>query len=129
MIALQLRQKSGQSLSSQLAQQLRHGIHSGKIAPSEALPSVRELAGKLTVHPLTIAKAYAALEHEGLVSTVWGRGTFVAPRKGALDRESRLYVKGLVHRFIQETLPLVKDHLELRALIEQGLREHLARVG
>ena len=43
-----------------------------------ALPSVRSLAKELKVSALTVKKAYDALEAEGFVITVHGKGSFVA---------------------------------------------------
>lgn len=42
------------------------------------LPSVRTLAKELRVSALTVKKAYDALEAEGFVITVHGKGSFVA---------------------------------------------------
>lgn len=122
MIALQVQSQKGNSLSAQLVHQLRRGILAGKILSGEKLPSVREVASQLKIHPLTIAKAYAVLENEGLVQTWWGKGTFVVDKgKRAKDR-SGSYVGELVSKFIDETLPLVKDGRELKTIFEEQLR-------
>ena len=42
------------------------------------LPSVRSLAKELKVSALTVKKSYDALEEEGFVITVHGKGSFVA---------------------------------------------------
>jgi len=44
----------------------------------EKLPSVRELALMLEINPNTIQKAYKALEADGYILSVKGKGNFVA---------------------------------------------------
>ena len=48
-----------------------------KIELEEMLPSVRTFAKELKVSALTVKKAYDALEEEGFVVTVHGKGSFV----------------------------------------------------
>jgi GntR family transcriptional regulator len=121
-IALKVDAKKGLSLTAQLAQQLRHGILAGRLKEGERLPSVRELSAQLRIHPLTIAKAYTSLENEGLASTQWGKGTFVARPSGKKGEASGQYLKELVAKFVDETLPLVQSPRELKALIDEQLR-------
>ena len=62
----------------QIRQEFMRLILSGAIAPGEKLPSVRDLAGTLSINPNTIQRAYAELEAEGYVVSVTGKGSFVA---------------------------------------------------
>ena len=62
----------------QLKQECKRLILSGIIAPGEKLPSVRELAGSLSINPNTIQRAYMQLEQEGLIYPVKGKGNFIA---------------------------------------------------
>ena len=59
---------------------LRTLIVSGALAGGEKLPSVRELASQLAINPNTIQRAYRALEQEGYLSSVPGKGSFAAAR-------------------------------------------------
>ena len=72
----------------QIMENLRKLIVSGAIAAEEKLPSVRELATKLAINPNTIQRAYRALENEGYIYTVPGKGSFAAPA-GTLSRQKR----------------------------------------
>lgn len=78
--------------SEQLVAALRRRIDAGSLAPGERLRPVRALAGELDLSPNTVAKAYRALEREGLLVTRGRHGTFVAERLPARtpDRERRL---------------------------------------
>jgi DNA-binding transcriptional regulator YhcF (GntR family) len=62
----------------QLAWKLRGAIASGRLAPGDRLPSVRELAGESGVNVNTARAVYGKLERDGLISTQHGLGTFVA---------------------------------------------------
>lgn len=57
---------------------MRHAIEVGGLGPGEKLPTVRGLAGELTIAPNTIVKAYGELQREGLVESRAGIGTVVA---------------------------------------------------
>lgn len=59
---------------------LRTLIVSGALAGGEKLPSVRELASQLAINPNTIQRAYRALEQEGYLYSVPGKGSFAAAR-------------------------------------------------
>jgi GntR family transcriptional regulator len=54
------------------------------------LPSIRSLARDLRISVITTKRAYDDLEAEGFVSTVPGRGTFVAVKNAELYKEQRL---------------------------------------
>ena len=60
---------------------LRRLMVSGVLREGEKLPSVRALASQLAINPNTIQRAYEALEREGYVYSIGGKGSFVAPRK------------------------------------------------
>lgn len=62
----------------QLVDQARRLIAGGQLAPGDAMPSVRELAHALAVNPMTVSKAYAMLEMEGVLTRRRGLGMTVA---------------------------------------------------
>ena len=73
----------------QLMEQIKTGIIESALAEGEALPSVRKLAGELRISALTVKKAYDKLEEAGFVTTVHGKGTFVAASDKQLALEAR----------------------------------------
>lgn len=89
MISLDYR--DGRPLYQQVKDDLRRMMLTGLLPPDEKLPSVRSLATQLAINPNTIQRAYEALEREGYVYTVSGRGTFAAPQDEVrAERRSKL---------------------------------------
>ena len=66
----------------QVKEGLRRLMVTGIIQEGEKLPSVRSLASSLAINPNTIQRAYEALEAEGYVYSVAGKGSFAAPHAG-----------------------------------------------
>lgn len=77
---LSLNYRDTRPIYEQVKDGLRRLVISGAIAPDDKLPSVRSLASSLAINPNTIQRAYEALEREGYVYTIAGRGTFAAPQ-------------------------------------------------
>lgn len=69
---------SMQPIYDQIQTQIRTEIMQGELAEDVMLPSVRTLAKELRVSALTVKKAYDALEQEGFIVTVHGKGSFVS---------------------------------------------------
>ncbi|MET7456885.1 GntR family transcriptional regulator [Streptomyces sp. NPDC005574] len=60
-----------------IADDLRQQITTGRIQPGERLPSEADLADRYKVSTLTLRSALAALQGEGLVEKIHGKGNFV----------------------------------------------------
>jgi sigma-B regulation protein RsbU (phosphoserine phosphatase) len=52
----------------QLMEQLKDALASGALRAGEPLPGIRPLAEELVINPNTVARAYRALEHEGVIT-------------------------------------------------------------
>ncbi len=65
-------------LGVQLAWALRARIGDGRFAPGERLPGLRDLALALHINANTVRAVYQRLEHEGILVSRQGSGTFVA---------------------------------------------------
>ncbi len=61
----------------QLAWALRARIHDGRLTPGQRLPGLRDLAQALKVNVNTVRAVYQRLEHEGMIESQQGSGTFV----------------------------------------------------
>ena len=74
----------------QITRQIKSLILKGELREGEALPSMRLLARDLRISVITTKRAYEELEREGFLTTVPGKGCFVAPRNLELVREDAL---------------------------------------
>jgi GntR family transcriptional regulator len=61
----------------QLAWALRARIHDGRLTPGQRLPGLRDLAQALKVNANTVRAVYQRLEHEGMIESQQGSGTYV----------------------------------------------------
>ena len=76
--AFTLQTGSAEPIYRQLVEHVRRRVASGQIKAGDEIPSVRELAQQLAVHPMTISKAYSLLEAEGLLERRRGLAMRVA---------------------------------------------------
>ncbi len=97
---LQINAHSGIPIYRQIMDQVRYQILAGVIRQSEQLPSVREMSAKLKVNPMTISKAYAYLEMEGLIDRRRGVGLFAAELKA---EQKNTNAKALVELSLERT--------------------------
>lgn len=65
----------------QIVRQVQEAVKAGRLKPGTPLPTVRQLAGDLSLNRNTIARAYRILEDQGVILTAGRKGTFV--RQGA----------------------------------------------
>ncbi len=80
---------SMQPIYEQIAGQMKAQILKGEIKEDTMLPSVRMLAKEQRISALTVKKAYDTLEAEGFITTVHGKGSFVAPTNRQMRLEER----------------------------------------
>jgi GntR family transcriptional regulator len=74
---LQLNFHSGLPVYLQMVDQVKAAAASGALRPGDPLPPIRSLAERLRVNRNTVAKAYTALEQQGVIETVTGKGCFL----------------------------------------------------
>lgn len=85
---------------------LAASILEGRYGEGDQLPSVRAFAADHGANPLTVAKAYQALQDDGHVTVKRGVGMFVA--SGALER-LRLQER---ETFLTKVWPRMRAHIE-----------------
>ena len=100
---LNLDYRDARPIYEQVKDGLRRLMVTGVIREGEKLPSVRTMAGTLAINPNTIQRAYEALEAEGYVYSVPGKGSFAAPNTG-VDEGRR---DALLRTFDQTTSELL----------------------
>lgn len=85
-----LSNSSDKPIYEQITAQIRDAVAAGELAAGEQLPSIRALAAQLRISAITTKRAYQDLEAQGYVTTVPGKGCFVAEQNLDLLREERL---------------------------------------
>lgn len=116
---------SGVPIYRQVMDQVCALIAGGRLAPGELLPSVRQLAAELQVNMMTISKAYARLEAEGVIERVRGMGMRVRPmtaRGSVADRREEL--RPLVEQAVIRARQLQLDDEQVIAIVRSILEEH-----
>lgn len=108
----------------QIADSIRVHLVEGRLAPGDALLSVRRLAMELGVHFNTVAEAYRVLAAEGWLELKHGRSAVVVEREGPAktnrDRVDSYFarLRGLVAQLRAEGVPTTKIAAELREIAE-----------
>jgi GntR family transcriptional regulator len=100
--------RSGIPIYSQIVEQVKRLIASGKLRQGDQLPTVRALAQELRVNFNTIARAYRLLDEAGIISTQQGRGTYIleAPSAEASEQLKRQTLEGLSRRYLADAIRL-----------------------
>ncbi len=110
---------SMQPIYEQIVEQIKNKVMHGELEENTALPSVRVLAKALKVSALTVKKAYDALEEEGFVNTVHGKGSFVAfANQELLLEEKKKEVEADLERAIRKGRSCGMTDPEIRTLFE-----------
>lgn len=81
---------SGVPIYEQIVRQIKGLILSEALQEGEALPSIRLLARDLRISVITTKRAYEELERDGFLTTVPGKGCFVAHQNRETRREAVL---------------------------------------
>jgi GntR family transcriptional regulator len=121
--------KNAKPVYRQLFDQVQAFIASQTLQPGDVLPSTRQLSLQLGINPMTISKAYALLEREGLVERRPGRPLAVR----AVSKEHRQQTKMVqLEASLMEPVRIVKqleidheDALEqFRTMMEDASYDH-----
>lgn len=89
----------------QVKENLRRLIITGAIQEGEKLPSVRTMASSLAINPNTIQRAYEALETEGYLCSIPGKGSFAAAGS-QVDRQRQQTLLAQFEKITSELLYL-----------------------
>ena len=124
---LRIDPQSPDPIFEQVAFQVKTAVARGEIEGGDKLPSVRELAKELAINPNTVARAYEALERDGVIVRRQGSGCFVTGETSALRLdERRKRLDQLVQRAVTEAYHLGLDGEDVRAAIERHLKRQTA---
>jgi GntR family transcriptional regulator len=111
----------GQPLYLQLIEQVRHGIENGTLQHGDQLPGIRSLAQELLVSPATVVKAYAELEHEGVLELRQGLGAFICATARSSDKDRVQQAKRRIRRLLADLREAGLLDNEIRRIFEAEL--------
>ncbi|CAM5607477.1 GntR family transcriptional regulator [Streptomyces atroolivaceus] len=107
----------------QLRAQLSEQARSGALPVGYRLPTVRGLAGELGLAANTVAKAYRALETDGVIETRGRNGTFVAAAGDAATRHAATAAR----EYAEQAQRLGLSRADALALAEDAVRAAYTR--
>ncbi|MEF2071163.1 GntR family transcriptional regulator [Consotaella aegiceratis] len=107
----------------QLKGLVEYGIACGELRAGEALPSVRDLAERIGVAPMTVSQVYRELKASGLIETRPGTGTFVANSGPAqiAARPEAMQLRRHIDALIDEGLAMGVRASDLASLVNARL--------
>ncbi|MCC9708561.1 GntR family transcriptional regulator [Streptomyces sp. MNU76] len=118
-MTLKIRIVEGGAPYEQVRAQISEQARSGALPVGYRLPTVRGLAEQLGLAANTVAKAYRALETDGVIETRGRNGTFVAAAGSAAEREAAVAAGAYAERArrlgLSETAALAAARDALRA--------------
>ena len=106
----------------QIMAQVIYGVAAGTLEAGTFIPSVRELAEQLLVHPNTVARAFQELERAGVVTPRRGRGMEVtadAPKacQGLRDE----LVRNRIRQALREAAGSALGPDDIRRMVDEEL--------
>lgn len=107
---------SDKPIYEQITNQIKNSILTGELRSNDPLPSMRTLAKELRISVITTKRAYEELEHDGFITSIPGKGSFVTGMNPELVREEHL-------RKIEEKLQEVIDIAQLGGISDAELLE------
>src|SRR6516225_5768245 len=122
MIAFYLDSQSGVPPYLQIAHQVKEAMRLGQLHVGDQLPTVREVVEQVVIHPNTVFKAYRELEHEGLVASRPGHGTFVIRTVPAVSLGTQAAVRRSFARWLRSAREAGLDNESILALVHAALR-------
>jgi GntR family transcriptional regulator len=129
LIQFHLDQKSGIPFYVQLVQQVRQALLFGMLKAGDRLPTVKEVVAQVAINPNTVLRAYRDLEHDGIVVSRPGLGTFVsATPPTSMARDQYRSVRADLERSIRRARALGLDEDTLASLFQHVLRENSKEV-
>ncbi|TWU38605.1 GntR family transcriptional regulator [Novipirellula artificiosorum] len=118
---------SGVPIYRQIIDQVNALVVSGRLKPGDGLPSIRKLAESLEVNMMTVSKAYARLEVDGVLIRMRGVGMAVAEQSvpnSATVKDRQAELRTLIEQAVLRGLQLRLTDRQIVAVVESILREN-----
>ena len=116
MIEFHLDTHSGVAPYLQIVQQVKQALRLGLLEVGDQLPTVREAVAQIAINPNTVLKAYRELEHEGLIASRPGQGTFVQRTLAQTSLASHATLRRSLERWLHSAYEAELDGESVLAL-------------
>ncbi len=126
MIEFHLEKHTGVAPYMQLVQQVKQALRLNLLQPGDQLPTVREVVTQIAINPNTVFKAYRELEHEGLVESRPGVGTFILKSLASSSLAEQETLREDLTRWLRRALTIGLDAESITALFSNTL-DHLQK--
>jgi DNA-binding transcriptional regulator YhcF (GntR family) len=96
-------------------------ILTGKLAPGDRIPSVRELAADIEVNRNTVMRSYGLMEQEGIIDNRRGIGFFVSDqaRQRLATDEKAQFIRDELPKIVHQAKVLRLTLADFEPLIQQ----------
>lgn len=106
----------------QIVERIQMDIISGKYAPGDKLPSVRDLAAEASVNPNTMQKAFTELERTGLVYSQRTSGRFITEDINMIEELKSSLAREKINEFLELMQKLGFNNEEILSLMNQTMK-------
>ncbi len=113
---------SDRPLFAQIVERIQLEIISGKYAPGERLPSVRELANEAAVNPNTMQKAFQELERMNLVYSQRTSGRFITEDTAMIKDLKEHMAKEKIQEFLENMRQFGFKNEEILTLMSKTMK-------
>jgi GntR family transcriptional regulator len=121
-LPLHLSEASGLPFYRQIEDQIAELIRSGRLSSGARLPSVRQLASQTLVSLITVRRAYADLDRDGLIVRRQGQGTFVAEGVAAASADrAKAEARDKLLQAVAQSRQRGLEPAAIRAVVDEAL--------
>ena len=106
----------------QIVERIQMDIISGRYAPGQRLPSVRDLAAEAAVNPNTMQRAFMELERIGLVYSVRTNGRYITEDTTMIEELKNSVAKEKINEFLTAMQGLGYKNEEILSLMQNTLK-------
>jgi GntR family transcriptional regulator len=123
-LQFEIQPSSGVPIYRQIMDQVRALTAGGRLAPGDMLPSIRQLSVDLEVNMMTVSKAYARLEADGVLERVRGTGMRVrAPAEPMPVVDRRRELAPFIDALLTRAQQLQLSEKQILVLVRAALKE------
>ncbi len=108
----------------QIIHEIKRQVALGELTAGMQVPTIKEQAAIMRVNPNTVARVYAVLEQEGVLTKQKGLGTFVSTSTSLAESLKRELAETTAMRFASEMVSLGFSAREIQEHVHHFLAHH-----